>query len=498
MKEEKIKKGIKIGIFLLLGILLISVGSAAYIRSSSVQYTQPGSGFSSGGYWQPDRSICEAGQDFIIQIVPFGCEPAVVRTDLLEEQNVPVFCQLGATKINPLIDVEAIESISFTGKRPKEVSGIGFHPARAALGISGNLNSPILNNIGYVVIVLKKQENASAMPDFVQGNLTAKIKYDIKNAFGIGKASFYLPEMSDEDWEKKHPQYNFWNGRFYLRAEGIDEEGARILVYDDTRRISSVSLEKGETSHMIYLPGFDCLAGLKLKLNGLEAPDTRAKLDINGEIVEVAEDEKFLENRCWITNIDKKGLVQKVTIRCKEDEDSGFFGSESFELMISPKVNLTIYNEDGSLFKEGEFSVGDELYKEETSKRKVFLGYIGKRIKDTCKFVREDRTKIDMGLLSIEKEEVVTYGRRAVTRFPKKLFDNPRKGKIGKIKFKIGSNELLRLWGSFSKIKKDREYSKKISVNENMVRKISRELRKKEIKSENFYKYLDKKVLNKK
>ena len=175
MKTIKMKKGINFGMFLLLGILLISFGSATYMRSS-VQYTQPGSGFSAGGYWQPDTSMCEAGQDFIIQIAPFGCELGVVRSDLLEEENVPVFCQLSATKINPLIEVEAIEDmdIRFSGRKPDEVQNIGFHPARAALGVSGDLNSPVLNNIGYVVILLKKQENASAMPDFVQGNLTAE------------------------------------------------------------------------------------------------------------------------------------------------------------------------------------------------------------------------------------------------------------------------------------------------------------------------------------
>ncbi len=279
---NKTNKKIKIGMFLLLGILLISFASA-YMRSS-LQYTQPGfsSSFSSG-YWRTDSSMCEAGQDFVLQIAPFGCTPTVVRSDLLEEQNVPVFCQIAATKINPLIKVEAIESVSFSGKYPKEISGIGFHPAKAALGVNGNLNSPILNNIGYVVIVLKKQKNESSMPDFVQGNLTAKIKYDIKNAYGIGKATFYLPVIDDSDWENKKNQYSFWNGKGYLRAEGVDVDGATISVYDGTnRRISRVDLDKGKTSNTIYMPGFDCLAGLQLKLNGLEAPDTRAKFNING------------------------------------------------------------------------------------------------------------------------------------------------------------------------------------------------------------------------
>ena len=373
-------KKIKLSMFFIIGVLLLAAPliSGVYTRTNFGASYSRGMGLESGGYWKPDRSMCKAGQDFIIQITPFGCTPAVVRADLLEEQNVPVFCQLGATKINPLIDVEAIESISFSGKYPKEVSGIGFHPARAALGVKGDLNSPVLNNIGYAVIVLKKQENASAMPDYVQGNLTAKIKYDIKNAFGIGKADFYLPEISDKEWEDKKIQYSFWKGRFYLRAQGIDESGARISVYDDTRKLASVDLERGKTSRMIYLPGFDCLAGLKLKLDELKAPDTRAKLDINGEIVEVAEKENFLENRCWIKKIDKKGLVQEVEVYCKGDEER-----ETFPLRISPRVNLTICDKDGNNCITKDYEVGDILYKDkevkEGSRRNVFLGYIGEK-----------------------------------------------------------------------------------------------------------------------
>src|SRR3989344_5663251 len=94
-----------------------------------------------------NEKMCSAGQDFIVQVSPLGCSPTVVRSDLLEEQNVPVFCQLQATKINPLIDVNSIEQMSFRGQYPKEVSGVGFYPARAAIKSTTRntlLNSPIL------------------------------------------------------------------------------------------------------------------------------------------------------------------------------------------------------------------------------------------------------------------------------------------------------------------------------------------------------------------
>ena len=62
---------------------------------------------------------CEAATDFAIMIPPAGCTPAVVRSDLLAEQNVPVFCKLSAVQLNPLIKVASIKSLSFSGSYPK-------------------------------------------------------------------------------------------------------------------------------------------------------------------------------------------------------------------------------------------------------------------------------------------------------------------------------------------------------------------------------------------
>jgi len=387
----KINKKIKLGMFLLVGILLMFSLISAYTRTNQYQYSSYTSEAYGEGYWRDDRSMCEAGQDFVIQIAPFGCEPAVVRSDLLEEQNVPVFCQLAATKINPLIDVDVIEHIDFTGDYPDEVSGIGFHPAKAALGgvdagstsgYGARLNSPILNNIGYVVIVLKKQKNESAMPEYVEGNLTAKIRYDIKNAYGIGRATFYLPELNDGDWEKNFPQYGFWNSRGYLRAESIEENGARISIYADDsygsfnsnifnkKKISSVRLERGETSKVIFLPGFDCLGGVEVRLDSLENPDTRAKLEINGDIVEVTRGEKFLENKCSISgNLINDGLFQKISVYCNVDE-----GDNRFDLSIHPKIYLDINGE------KADHEVGDYLYETGGEENKfVYLAYIGSK-----------------------------------------------------------------------------------------------------------------------
>ena len=202
-------------IIFLVAILLItsSLIGAETFSLSSPQTITPG-GANSFSYLNSqgvnafnfNQNQCKSGQDFLVQIAPFkdnalipGCSPAIVRSDLLEDQNVPVFCQLAATKINPLIDVKAVDFISFKGQYPKEVAGVGFHPARAALRTQDKLlGSPLANNVGYAVVILKRTPNESAMPDFVNVTLNAFIRYDSGNALGIGKAEFIFADLTGE------------------------------------------------------------------------------------------------------------------------------------------------------------------------------------------------------------------------------------------------------------------------------------------------------------
>lgn len=385
-----IKRKYFFGIVFLFVILISLSFISAYTRTvtSGAQYTNVLGigGFGSTNSLKFDKSMCQqGGQDLIVQIVPFGCTPAVVRSDLLEEQDVQVLCQLGATQINPLIDIEAVDYMKITGEHSKEVRGVGYFPSQAALGmIIGELTSPILSNLGYVVITLKQQPNESAMPNYVEGNLTAKIRYDVKNSFGVGDVNFYLPVLNDEEWNSKFTQYSFWQGRGYLRALSVDNGGAQIAMYADDSIVtsgafsregrtysktqySSFYLEEGELSDEMYLPGFSpCLATLSVRLDDLVNPETRVKLRVGSDYVEVAKGEWFLDNKCRVTDINKEGLYQNVKIYCRDDEKP-----ITTTLGISPRVKLRI---DGKI---EEYGVGDWLFKTEDNKKSVYLGYVG-------------------------------------------------------------------------------------------------------------------------
>ncbi|MFC1723075.1 NUDIX domain-containing protein [Nanoarchaeota archaeon] len=105
------------------------------------------------------------------------------------------------------------------------------------------------------------------------------------------------------------------------------------------------------------------------------------------------------------------------------------------------------------------------------------LGYTGERQEDLYKVYRHDGAKIDIGLVTIEDDEAVTYGSLAITRFPKTMFENPQKGKIEDFTFNIAPNELLKNWGIQSKTEKDKAYAKFLPTNPEKTKLISRKIR---------------------
>ena len=289
-------------------------------------------------YWPilGDKDSCLARQDLLLQVSPGGCQPSVVRSDLLAEQNVPVFCQIDALQINPLIDIEQIRSISFSSKYPKDVIGAGFHPARAALRSRDKLlGSPLINNIGYVVVVLKKNPAEKDLPDIVKVNLSARIDYEAENSFGVGRAEFILSPTSDSDWEQTDERFrnSFWNGRYFARLEQADPNFAVVSLYSGQKgllggigKIATVRVERGKTSGPIYVPGAYCRAGLEVAYDGFISAENMATIVISDDkgtdSLDVYEGSRFLNDKCSVNKIviDEGNNTGAVSINCLNEK----------------------------------------------------------------------------------------------------------------------------------------------------------------------------------
>ncbi len=336
-------------------------------------------GGSSSTYWPQMQEIqndqCDATTaDFAVMIPPGGCEPAVVRSDLLAEQNVPIFCQLQSVRLNPLIKVSSIKSITFKGKYPQEVAGVGFHPARAGVRSYDTLiGDPLVNNIGYAVIILKRTPNESSSSDWVEGNLTATMAYDAEKAFGVGAAEFYLETMDNSEWGLKYKQNSFWYGRGYLRADDISGDSARISIYNDENNVwSSITLKEGQTSDRIYFPGFYCKAGLKVKLNKIESEEDSALLNIDGDEIWVKEKGRVLNNRCTVSKLKiVAGNAGSVELSCS---------GQKVELSLLSNMKADISFDSGSekSYEIGDLVVQGRTTSDGTTEPKWYLAYVGK------------------------------------------------------------------------------------------------------------------------
>jgi hypothetical protein len=325
---------------------------AGYVSTQSAPTLQTYYGSQMSTYWPilGNADTCEARQDLLLTVPPAGCQPPIVRSDLLAEQNVPVFCQIDSVKINPLVDINAISGINFVGNYPPEVAGTGFHPARAALR-SGQtlLGAPLLNNIGYVVVVLKRQPDESKLPDFVNLTLGAQIQYTTGNAYGIGSNEFVLSPTIDSDWETEKNRQSFWNGRYFVRLEDVDSNLAIVSIYNGDQKVITQRVNRGTASSPLYVPGMYCRAGLQISYDGFVSADQTAKIEVSDDkstdVFEVVQGSSFMNGRCSVSYLGVGTDQQsgRVVLSC---------GGKSFELVLGSKAvsggNLTL---DGINFK---------------------------------------------------------------------------------------------------------------------------------------------------
>lgn len=423
------RKKIKIAITFLLVISMVYLVSASY-SSVNVQTYKPtlNTFYSSsdiGNYWpilsetESDK-LCNNRQDFIVQIDPLGCSPAVVRSDLLANQNVPVFCKLSMIKLNPLIDVKAIDRInpSIQGEYPDEIAGVGFHPARAALNSYDKLlGSPLIDNIGYVVLILKRNEIEKNLSNYVSGNLTASITYNLANAWGVGRSEYYLPILTDEEWQRDYKMYEFWRGKGYLRLVWMDAEKAEIAIYKDAYSVMTTRIVYiGKTSDKAYLPGYYCLAGLQLRLDEISNPKLTARLQVNDDVIEVTESSRFWDDKCRVSNIKSYGGgAGLVSLYCN---------GETIDISIDfSEINLKVDE------VEKKYAVGDlvKTVKENSIDKNIYVVYSG-LLPESLGYSADNRrfivlAKTPINLQTSQKEFLRTYLMGEIAQFAGSTLD---------------------------------------------------------------------------
>ncbi|GAF87801.1 unnamed protein product, partial [marine sediment metagenome] len=279
------------------------------------------------------------------------------------------FCKLDAIQINPTIDTSSIKNmkLSHEGGLPDGVAGVAYH--RPKIGLFQKENKQgffTLENVGYAVVILKQQPNENEMPEIVEGDLSAHIRYDAVNSFGLGLNEKLIPVLSDDEWRRDYQKYAIMDGEAYVRVDYIDGPTAKISIYRDVdTRYDSMVLRKGQASGETYLPGFQCNAGFRATFLDAKVPETTAKLLFDGNEFDVYDNEKFADGLCRVVDIDSdKFGAGDVTIRC---------GRERFALSLEyNNIELEITDEDGKTYTK-DFSEGDVVYEFKDGDRQVVL-----------------------------------------------------------------------------------------------------------------------------
>lgn len=372
-------------IFVMLAVILIlNFFYINLVRAQEPQQTQLPAYFNPNYGTDPTaimpwyQEYCnKTGMDFIVMTTPEACEPAVVTSDILEEQDVPVFCRLTAIKINPLIQVPYIKRIDvMTENKSPEILDISFFPARATFSYydyrTGRQTKeelegfPSMNNLGYLMIRLKRQPIEAKMPSKVVANLTTRITYDAAKTFGISEHRIVLKKLSDEEWKKDYKRYGFWNGRGFLRLmklEGTSRAEIALYTSPTTKPLFQGVLAVGEKTKEIKLPFFYCDAGPSIMLEKISKPEAHARIIVNGNELLLGQNDDILDSGCKVSKIlpSNFSYAGKVEIKCMGKTETLSIDEAQVELSIEKEKKV--------------YSIGDEI---KINNKYFYIGFIGR------------------------------------------------------------------------------------------------------------------------
>ncbi len=337
-------------------------------RSGTASFVNYGSSFSSyygsntNTYWPviSNRDECTANQDIVLQVSPVGCQPAVVRSDLLAEQNVPVFCQLDLLQVNPAIDIKQIRNIRFNGRYPDYVAGVGFHPANAALRTTNSLlGTPLESNIGYVVVVLKRNPDENTIPEFFNFTLSASIDYYSGNAIGIGATELLLKETNNEEWEVAKNRQTIFGGKMSVRVKDTENNNSiNVELYSGDVKYSEVTIQKNSPqSNSVYLPGSYCQTALQFTYSDFVSPSAIARIQVDDDVLDLYQGSRFLNNKCLVRSVkDNSAEIacgrETITLTTVAKSfvvgDRVYYVNDKFEVLRDKEYTISKINNDSS------------------------------------------------------------------------------------------------------------------------------------------------------
>lgn len=189
--------------------------------------------------------------DIIINVNRY--EPNVLTTNLIEEQNVPIFAFLSAAPAINLGDVPRITSmdVSVIGGGTKFVSGKPKYTPPPVY---------TYDDIGYITTWLKRIPKEEDVPARIDLKLKARIRFegDVTAPMFGGKEKKLFREARTRDIFAEgrfiDPEFSIFGGRGYIRPAYIGPSLVRFDVYgSDGVRVGTLSANVGQESNSVSL-----------------------------------------------------------------------------------------------------------------------------------------------------------------------------------------------------------------------------------------------------
>lgn len=240
----------------------------------------------------------QQGENLIIEAKQ--TEPETLRSDDLEQMNIPVRIILGAIRGAPIsvpenirVDPRIIKKAE-AAKKNASVEGTSDQVMKDYVQGTPKWYKapyPTLDNLGYIQITLKKIEKESDVPKQIDLDFEAKITYEAeKAAFTIGGEDIKEIRQATVNMVKEEREkHSILGGQYYLRAIQVKYDSADVEVLDqDFKSVTRTSLKLGEISRSLSLKRSNDEVqpeSIRLKLEEVKgAGAVKLNIDVGGEI----------------------------------------------------------------------------------------------------------------------------------------------------------------------------------------------------------------------
>ncbi|MBI5392079.1 transglycosylase SLT domain-containing protein [Candidatus Woesearchaeota archaeon] len=321
----------------------------------------------------------DLGEPIIVNVASY--EPTIVRSAQIEQNDVPVFVHLEATSTVPdfnqpdafsaLTNIPPIRDITIL---PSNNTNMQY--VRNFRYIRPPQNQYSKNNLGYLLVNLKKLKNETDVPPnrTINLELQAKIFFDstMGGILGISEEEKTLREESAELFASKADKTDnaFFNKRAYVRAIAIDENEATFQIYNKNllplsilnpsvapagTPVATVRLHKGQTTENpvnIQYSGNPLEDLVLVKLNDITGPQDAALVDIsvNGKTFnrKITKDQVIYPGSQWV-----------VVDLQKADPKTISFADAVKEFQLTPTTTASLTQQYGQnpQFEKGTYTI---------------------------------------------------------------------------------------------------------------------------------------------